>query len=332
MRDPYDAESRARKAAEELVGAAVTAVLPAYAGANSRIFKVEAAHGPFALKNYPVRPGDTRSRAEVEWKALHFLSRHCNGAAPRPVARDAAGQFLLMEWIEGEPLKRHTPQDVLLATDFIGRIFASSADPEAAAFPLASEACLSAAIIVRQIEQRLTALASEPALTVFLRETILPALAAAKGAIPSADGELEQELRRLIPSDFGFHNALRQPDGRVRYIDFDYFGWDDPVKVAADFLLHPAMQLSTQEKIDFVAGLVRWLPADRGFLPRLAARLPLYALRWAMILFNPFRRDRAQDLPADANKRDALREERIAKARNLIASRDDAMIATLQSQ
>jgi hypothetical protein len=92
------------------------------------------------------------------------------------------------------------------------------------------------------------------------------------------------------------------------------------------------MQLSNAEKTAFVAGLVHWLPSDRAFLARLAARLPLYALRWAMILFNPFRPDRAGDLPGDTQKRRALLDDRIAKARRLLESRDAAIIAALQSQ
>src|SRR5262249_49725078 len=207
--DPDEAARRARTAAEELTGAAVIPVEPAHAGANSQIFKVETAGGRFALKSYPERPGDLRNRADVEWRALHFLEARCGAAVPRPVARDAAGQFLLMEWIEGRPLKPHGPRDVVQAAEFIGRIFAASTDPDAAAFPLASEACLSARIILTQIEQRFAALAPQPAVAEFLREVIGPTLATAKSAVGEVEGELEQGLRRLIPSDFGFHNALR---------------------------------------------------------------------------------------------------------------------------
>ena len=48
-----------------------------------------------------------------------------------------------------------------------------------------------------------------------------------------------QRLRVLSPSDFGFHNALRRPDGTIVFVDFEYFGWDDPAKMMADAMLHP---------------------------------------------------------------------------------------------
>src|SRR5690606_31707192 len=45
------------------------------------------------------------------------------------------------------------------------------------------------------------------------------------------DEELPRQERTLSPSDFGFHNALREPDGAIRFIDFEYAGWDDPAKL-----------------------------------------------------------------------------------------------------
>src|SRR5439155_21002106 len=64
----------------------------------------------------------------------------------------------------------------------------------------------------------------------------------------SFEKEIAADQRTLSPSDFGFHNALRQADGRIIFLDFEYFGWDDPAKMIADFLLHPAMELSAELK------------------------------------------------------------------------------------
>ena len=51
----------------------------------------------------------------------------------------------------------------------------------------------------------------------------------------------------LSPSDFGFHNVIKTKQG-LRFIDFEYFGWDDPVKLITDFIWHPAMDLSEKHK------------------------------------------------------------------------------------
>jgi hypothetical protein len=309
--------------AETLCGNCVLSLRPAKSGANSRIFQVDTAAGRFALKSYPARADDPRNRAGVEWKALHFLRRHCGDLVPAPIARDEAGQFLLMEWIDGGPVAGHRPEDVSHAADFISRIFAASSDREAAAFPPASEACLSAGMIVEQIEGRLPPLLDcDPSIDAFLTAHFRPALAAAKEKLAdevSMRTSVEAKLRRLIPADFGFHNAIRASTG-LRYIDFDYFGWDDPVKLIADFMLHPAMTLSGEDRCQFADGMATALAEDTDWRARLQRHLPLYALRWVLIVFNPFRRDRA--LSVGNSERKALVEDRIRKAQVLMRLAD----------
>ena len=53
--------------------------------------------------------------------------------------------------------------------------------------------------------------------------------------------ELAPQHRCLSPSDFGFHNALLRgrpgvPGARDWvFLDFEYFGWDDPAKTVPIF-------------------------------------------------------------------------------------------------
>jgi len=312
-----------RSVAERLAGAPVTAIAPAGSGANSRIFRVETRDGRFALKCYPDRAGDTRRRSDVEWQTLAFLRAHGIAATPRPLARDEEGRYLLMEWIAGEPVARHDARDVAAAADFIAAIFSLSGDREAQHFPPASEACLSVAEIVRQIEARLAALAPPPDLQRFISEAIMPVLDERRRALAAeiaAGKEIAASQKRLIPADFGFHNALRVADGSLRYIDFDYFGWDDPVKLTADVILHPGMTLTAQDRQLFAERMAAALPDDPDFAARLHRTLPLYAVRWALILLNPFRSDRLAELPAGEEARATLAMDRLQKATRVIAA------------
>lgn len=309
------------EAARRLAETAVISATPANAGANSRLFRVDTAAGLLALKSYPERTGDLRRRADVEWQTLTFLRGRGLDAVPKPLRHDPQGRFLLMEWIEGEPVPAPTPADVADAAEFIAQIFAHSAHQDAAAFPPASEACLSAAIVLEQIEERLHRFGPESEISAWIARTLVPALAEARRAVTAELTDptpLPSRLRRLIPADFGFHNAMRQGDGRLRYIDFDYFGWDDPVKLAADTLLHPAMTLTQNDAGIFVRRMAEALPGDTLFIDRLNRHLPLYALRWALIVLNPFRIDRLHELPAAEPARALLREKRIRLAQMLL--------------
>jgi hypothetical protein len=307
--------------AEALAGVPVLAMVPAGQGANSHIVRLETQTGPLALKVYPRRPGDQRDRLEVEWQALRFLGESGLTQAPRAIARDDANRLMLMEWIDGDIITRHQPGDLDDALRFVEGIFRASQDAGASSFPLASEACLSATEICRQIDQRFNSFVDYAPLDRALGDIVKPAYAAARTTIASelvTPSDLAPSERRLIPADFGFHNAIRQHDGTVRYIDFDYFGWDDPVKCIADFVVHPAMSLDADERAKVVARLTNALPDSVGASARLRRHLPLYAIRWALILLNAFRKDRAAALPADEDARSTVFVRQWQKARDMI--------------
>lgn len=269
-------------------------------GRNSRIYRVRCGGESFALKHYPSRRQDPRDRLRVEVDALDLMTRHGITIVPRAVASDPERGYALLEWIDGEPTGAATHEDIDAATRFLAAVH-SLRDVEAArAQPPAAEACLSGAEIVAQIERRLARLAAvaarEPALDDFIADEIHPLL----GAIATwAEAEyaarglgfatpIARTDRTLCPSDFGFHNALRTPSGRLVFIDFDYFGWDDPVKLCSDFLLHPGMRLTDACKRRFVAAIGAVYGADAALRDRLRLLFPLFALRWCTILLNEF--------------------------------------------
>jgi hypothetical protein len=104
----------------------------------------------------------------------------------------------------------------------------------------------------------------------------------------SRNKNLSREKQTLSPSDFGFHNCLKGNDGSLTFIDFDYFGWDDPVKLTADFIWHPAMNLNTEIKEKWQEAMLVLFSHDNQFESRLSAAMPIYGLRWAMIVLNEF--------------------------------------------
>lgn len=270
-------------------------------GANSRIYRVWGGGASYALKRYPpVSAQDSRDRLGVETRALRLFARHGVAATPRLIAASPDHGYSLLEWVEGTPVEAVSTNDVDDAVRFLEQVHALSGTVEAADFPPASGACLSGAEIVRQIDgrlQRLTAAAQGDAwLARTLAETALPALEqwraiAARRILQhglDADAELPRAQRSLIPADFGFHNAIRRVNGQLAYIDFEYFGWDDPAKLVADFLLHPGTDLAPERRARFRDGCGVFYGHDPLFNQRLQSFLPLYACRWILIMLNIF--------------------------------------------
>ena len=139
----------------------------------------------------------------------------------------------------------------------------------------------------------------------------------------------------MSPSDFGFHNAVRDRDGDLVFLDFEYFGWDDPVKLALDFELHPGMTLSESLRARWQDGLAEIFQGDDpAWSARVAAWRPLLGLRWTLILLNEFLPERwrhrveagvTQDhdtvLKAQRAKAEAMLS-RVSQARRALVSND----------
>jgi hypothetical protein len=300
------AREAAAAVAGALLGAPVAGIERVHGfGRNSGVYRVSAEGASYALKQYPPRREGERDRAAIEFGALRFLAAHGIAAVPQALAADSERGYALIEWIDGDPVTAPTEADIAAASGFLGAIHALRSADDARAQPPAAEACLSAAEVVAQIERRLARLdligAHEPALAALLDGTARPLLAQI-GAWASAgyaaaslafDQPIDASARTLCPADFGLHNTLRRKSGQLVFIDFDYFGWDDPVKLTADFLLHPGMHLPEPLKRQFAAAAAavyqgNGYQGDAGFGARLALLYPLFALRWCLILLNEF--------------------------------------------
>ena len=286
--------------AQALIGQAVAVRHHQARGGNSRIYRVDCGEQAYALKQYPSREDDPRDRLTTEVGALRLMEHYQVEGVPRVVGVDRDRGYALLSWIEGAEVAELTDADIDAAVAFLASVHALRETPWAAEQPLASEACLSGEEIERQLSERLARLqgiaATEYDLIDFLERSFMPErdglVAKAKANMAAAGldfaAELPQEQRSLVPSDFGFHNSLRRLDGSLAFVDFEYFGWDDPVKLVADVLLHPGWPLPLPHRRRFCRSALQLYGDDSVFAARLAALLPLFGLRWVLILLNEF--------------------------------------------
>jgi hypothetical protein len=295
----------AQAVASALAGAPVDLCRLPAGGRNSRIYRVRAGERLLALKQYPSRQDDPRDRLSTEVGALQLMERCGIDNVPRIVGVDRGCGYALMTWIDGSQVGEVSDADLDAAVAFLTSVHELRHLPEAAAQPMAAEACLAGVEIARQIDARLALLQTlrhEQELIDFIDASLVPerkhrvvdARCAAAAAGLDFEADLPQEWQTLVPADFGFHNSLRRGDGSLAFVDFEYFGWDDPVKLTADILLHPGWPLSASLHRRFRGAAARIYGDDPLFESRLAAYLPLFALRWVLILLNEFLPERWQ--------------------------------------
>ena len=269
---------------------------------NSKIFRVETSQGSIALKVYPDLAVDNRLRRNAEWQALKFL-QHNKLPVPKPVQTDAELNWSLIEWIDGSPADPQNRAHLGQAASFIQNLNqASRAVSSGSVFGLATEACLNPSLIENQINNRLAALklVKDSALRDFVDNSVSPTLVrtierSRRLMVDGYGANLDQRFWTLSPSDFGLHNAIVTPQGDLVFFDFEYFGWDDPVKLTADVCLHPGMSLDENAQQYWISEAKRLFANDPNFGVRLNALYPLYAIRWALIMLNEYRTDKIKN-------------------------------------
>jgi len=296
-------------------------------GANNRVYRVDCGPCSALLKAYFRHPGDPRDRLGAEFSFCRFAWDRGLRCLPRPLACDRDRGLGLYEFIEGRAL---APGEVEIeqvekAADFYGELNRHRADPAARALPRASEACFTLgehlACVQRRLERLLrlddtTPVDREAGLLV--RRELAPAwdgirdraLSQAAEWGLAADEPIPRCDERLSPSDFGFHNAILAADGRLRFIDFEYAGWDDPVKMICDFSCQPEIPVPVVGADHFARAAASDLSDPLWHLRRVSLLLNVYRVKWCCIMLNEF-------LPVDRQRRLFAQDARTEEGRKM---------------
>lgn len=324
--------------ASDLLGIAVHSAQRIGGSGNNRVYSLEYGNSRKGVAKFYFRhPADKRDRLHAEFSSLSFLWEQGMADIPQPIVVNREESCAIYEFIDGKKIVAGDAgeEDVKYAVDFVADLKRLNEAALSHNIPPASDACFSIRAVIANVEGRLDRFGKLKSdeqeyreLEFFLADDFKPFFSvlkkwtreqcAASGI--SFDVEIPLEQRTLSPSDFGFHNALRANDGRIVFLDFEYFGWDDPAKTIADFLFHPAMALSEPMKEVFVRRMLDVFKADSRLVDRLKVVYPLFGLKWCMIFLNEFipsdftRRAYAAGNPLD---RDQVRKEQLRKAGNL---------------
>src|SRR3989338_1999314 len=275
-------------------------------GANRCVFRLEDENArQYVAKFYFRHPTDPRDRLNVEYSSLSLLRAEGITNIPRPVVMDREKSCAIYEFIDGKSIRGEdaTVADIDCAVEFLSKLKKLKESPKSRDIQLASEACLSPQAIVESILQRLNRLyklqetGEEYAeLRSFLMNAIKPFLNILREwshrrgnqlHVPF-DKDIPLEQRTLSPSDFGFHNDIREKSGRIVFLDLEYFGWDDPAKMISDFLLHPAMALPVPMKRAFFDKAIAAFAENEQLAKRMEVVYPLYGIKWCLIFLNEF--------------------------------------------
>ncbi len=314
----------------------IVSIEPCLHGGNNRTYRVKTDEASFALKQYFRQAGDERDRLAAEFAFLSYANKLAKNTVPIAYAQDEVAGLALYEFIEGRAFKpgEVSAKDIDHAIHFFCVLNEGRHHEEANNLPLASESCFSiqhhlnlidariqalqqiipdqaedmrAAKLVRQLQMRWQTLVDQIKQTAIICSLDLLQL-------------LAENQRCISPSDFGFHNALKLADGSVRFLDFEYAGWDDPAKMSGDFFSQLAVPVSTDYFDHFVQTVMSSFSMPDALIKRAYLLRPVYQVKWCCIALNifiPVNLARRQFAKPDLNVID-LKRAQLAKAESLV--------------
>ena len=265
---------------------------------NSQVFEAKSLRGDlYFIKLYPDMAEDIRSRLLNEFRSLKYLNKNEISNVPTPIKKIDNLNIGVYSWIYGSQNFKVTNHDLKEILNFIKKLKNLSNEKKFSKRIIASEACFCPSDIINQIDRRLEnykilALHNQE-LMFFLKNDFEPLYENAKKKIYGKFNatyltkKINQDNMILSPSDFGFHNAIKK-NNLISFFDFEYFGWDDPVKLTADFIWHPAMKLNKIHQQMWINKMKCFFSKDKDFISRLSVSFPLFGIRWIMIILNVF--------------------------------------------
>ncbi len=321
----------------ELLVTEVIDITRVYGGGNAQVYRLRDINNRlWCAKVYAPSETGRQDRMTTEWGALNFLYDNGLNAVPRPVALNPDRRIAVYAWVEGQRFchYQHSLQDVSDAVTFLVQLNDLRTVPDALRQPFASEACLSLDALVKNLEERTKRLLSVREISAeaadmrrfvsndlkqFTHNAVQKAELGYDGLNRSKSIDLTTKEWILSPSDFGFHNALKTQTGMI-WLDFEYFGWDDPAKTMIDFILHPAMGLDYVNTHQFWRLMLECFDVVGDLARRAQMLYPLYGVKWCLILLNEYLREGAarRYTATDTVIDKTIRYEQLSKARKLL--------------
>jgi hypothetical protein len=260
-------------------------------GANNKVFLLQHENQSWTLKKYFSHPNDKRNRLRAEYDFLSFLHEKNIGPVPIPVCEIPDKNAAVYTFIQGSKIDHPKTHHVNQALDFFAAI--NKVKDEAKNILPASDACFSIFDFVYCTDKRFKRFLQvspssglEEEVQRFIEENLYHLWETIrKEALTRMSEDLSCKEKCLTPSDFGFHNILVHNE-RCHFLDFEYAGWDDPVKTMADFFLQPKIPVPMDyfEKAKKVFFGFCQDPDDCNH--RLEIIFPVCQIKWLCIMLN----------------------------------------------
>ncbi len=275
-------------------------------GGNNKVFILEIDGTlKYVMKHYFRHASDPRDRFRAEWTFLEYARDAGVTCVPKPIICDPRRGIAIVEYIAGNKIlkERVCGNHISQALNFFESINQNN-DFNASKYCLnAAESCLSMRDHLDSVNRRINRLLQidneseiNRSVHFFIRYDVIPLwekvqtgiLNQEKKGFFKIDETLSERDFCISPSDFGFHNAIETDQGKLFFIDFEYAGRDDPVKMICDFFCQPEVPIPHSYLPMFSTRVLERLDNPKPHYQRLEMLLPVHIIKWCCIILNEF--------------------------------------------
>lgn len=269
---------------------------PITTGMNNQLFKLtDTKSKTYLLKQYVQ---DDRNRLWREFNAIKFFKKHKFKNVPRAIWQNPKNHAAIYSFEPGstKKVKELNSADMIKMANFLVRLHAISLKFVKIEFPPAVMACFSIEDYIKNIDFRLTKFLEHMSnphpligkkIDKFKLSTLFEKLknqTLADLNEKEIKNKLPKSNQRLCPADFGPHNMLVDNFGNECFIDFEYFGMDDPARVLANFQVHDrSFSIDNKLKQLFRNHYLESIKASSEFKKHLSLIEAIISIEWLSI-------------------------------------------------
>lgn len=283
-------------------------------GKNSSVHLFETRFSKYIVKKYPYDPSGKRLQAEY-----NFISVICeNGIknVPKPIKKLIDLNIGIYSYIDGKPIKKATNSSIKASAEFIIDL---NQKVKVGAFDIdrAQDSFFSYQELISSIQKRIIYLCKfknfnrktyteELERLIYLFENLILKNGKDIGTLEKYVGDSKVIVS---PSDLGMHNMLQTNEG-FAFIDFEYAGYDNVLKLVCDFFCQPRVPITEKQFLQFLDILNENLILQKNIYQTVLKFIPLFRLKWALIILGQVNKD---------NFEEAFKDRQIDKARSYIS-------------
>ena len=264
-------------------------------GKNSKIYKINTDKKKIILKSYY---GKKNLRIRKEFQFYKYLNQTNIDNVVTPIAFDFKNNLVALPYIVGNKIHKVQNKHIIQLSNFINKI--NRKNIYSRKIGLAVEGINNRKNHITICQNRINKLklvdkksAIKKELYLFLREKIIPTFKILKNKINDkkilyqSKYKLYKKDMIISPSDFGFHNVVESKK-KIFFFDFEYAGYDDPVKLICDFYCQPNQKVSMKQKEKFKKMIIKKYKNYKQLDYLISELLPIHHLKWCCIILNEF--------------------------------------------